>query len=356
MKNLKALAALVMAGSMAILAGCSSSAPATTAAPAATQAAADTQAAAADTQAAAAEAPAAAETDWPKNAVTVVVPYSAGGDTDTYCRTMCKLLGEELNQNFVVVNTTGGSGVVASTSVMGAKNDGYTMLFHHTGVMLTQEAVGSNQFSFFDDFDVVGTVARDDTYALIVKKEDADKWGTLEDMIAWAKENPGQIKFSVTFNGATHAVAEQMQREMGIEMNNIDVGSSGADRLTAFMAKQCDLLVINYMNIKDYVENGDFIVLGVCAEERLAGLEDIPTLKEQGYNVIEPKQYEVRFPKDTDPAIEAKLSAALEKVTASPEFAETLATYYAQPFYRNAEDTISQDKEEVETLKGFFAQ
>ena len=49
-------------------------------------------------------------TDWPKETVTMVVPYSAGGDTDTYCRQMCKLLGEKLGVNFVVVNTTGGSG------------------------------------------------------------------------------------------------------------------------------------------------------------------------------------------------------------------------------------------------------
>ena len=136
----------------------------------------------------------ATETDWPKETVTMVVPYSAGGDTDTYCRQMCKLLGEKLGVNFVVVNTTGGSGVVASTSVMTAKNDGYTALFHHTGVMMTQEAAGSNEFSFQDDFEVVG----------------------------------------------------------------------------------------------------------ICADERVPDLEDIPTLKEQGYDVVQPKLYEVRMPKGTD--------------------------------------------------------
>ena len=124
---------------------------------------------------------------------------------------------------------------------------------------------------------------------------------TLEDMISWAKANPGKLRFSVTYYGATHAAAVAMERTMGIEMNQIDVGSSTADRLTAFMANQCDVLLVNYMNIADYVENGDFVVLGICAEERLPGLEEHPTLKEQGYNVIQPKQYEVRMPKGTDP-------------------------------------------------------
>ena len=294
-------------------------------------------------------------TDWPKETVTMVVPYSAGGDTDTYCRQMCKLLGEKLGVNFVVVNTTGGSGVVASTSVMTAKNDGYTALFHHTGVMMTQEAAESNEFSFQDDFEVVGTIARDDTYALICRADDT-RFSNLEEMIAWAKANPGQLRFSVTYYGATHAVAAAMEKTMGIEMNQIDVGSSTADRLTAFMADQCDVLVVNYMNIADYVENGDFVVMGICSDERLPGLEDVPTLKEQGYDVVQPKLYEVRMPKGTDQAIVDKLSAAMAEVAEDPTFQETLSTYYAQAYYRNGADTISGDTELVNELKDFFAE
>lgn len=295
-----------------------------------------------------------AETDWPKESITMVVPYSAGGDTDTYCRQLSKGLTKELGVNVVVVNTTGGAGVVAFSSVMTAKNDGYTALFHHTGTMLTQEAADSNEFSFYDDFEVVATVTRDDTYALIAKADDP-RFSNLEEMIAWAKANPGQLKYSITYFGATHAVATQMEQTMGIDMNSIDVGSSTADRLTAFMADQCDVMVVNYMNIADYIENGDFVVLGVCADERVPGM-DHPTLKEQGYEVIQPKQYEVRLPKGTDQAIVDKLSAAIEKVVSTDEFAETLSAYYAQPFYRNGADTVEQDLAEVENLKTLFAQ
>ena len=118
---------------------------------------------------------------------------------------------------------------------------------------------------------------------------------------------------------------------------------------------QCDVLVVNYMNIADYIENGDFVVLGICADERVPNV-DHPTLKEQGYDVVQSKQYEIRLPKGTDQAIVDKLSAAIEKVTTTDEFAETLATYYAQPFYRNASDTTTQDLADVEELKGLFAE
>ena len=292
------------------------------------------------------------ETDWPKETVTVIVPYGAGGDTDTYARQMSALLQKELGENFVVVNTTGGAGVVASTSVLGAKPDGYTALFHHTGVMLTQEAAGVNEFSFIDDFELVASVARDDTYALIAKAD--SEWTTLEDMISWAKANPGELRFSSTYFGATHAVAELMHSTMGIEMNLIDVGSGTSDRLTAFMQDQCDVLVVNYMNIADYVEKGDFVVLGICAEERLPGLEEFPTLKEQGYDVVQSKIYEVRLPKGTDQAIVDKFSESIEKVVQTDEFKEILATYYAMPFYRDAETATSENSAEIELLKELF--
>jgi len=338
MNKIYRLAALLLSAAMLTACGGQSAAPAS--APAASQSEAS--------------ATGSSDVEWPKDAVTVVVPYSAGGDTDTYCRTMCAQLSKDLGANFVVVNTTGGSGVVASTSVLDAKPDGNTILFHHSGVMLTQEAVGSNQFSFLNDFEVCATVARDDTYVLIAKKD--SPFQTLPEFVDYCKANPGQVKYSITFNGATHAVATLMEQTMGIELNKIDVGSSAADRLTAFMAGQCDCLVINYMNVADYIENGDFVILGVCADERPAGMEDFPTMKEQGYDVVQSKLYEVRFPKGTDAAIVEKLSAAIEQVSASEDFKNTLATYYAQPFYRNGETTVAEDTAEVEELKKLFQQ
>ena len=77
-------------------------------------------------------------------------------------------------------------------------------------------------------------------------------------------------------------------------------------------------------------------------------------LKEQGYDVVLSKLYEMRFPKGTDAAIVAKLSAAIEKVTSSPEFAEVLAKYYAEPFYRDGATTLEEDRAEVELLKTLF--
>lgn len=290
--------------------------------------------------------------DWPKDTVTVVVPYSAGGDTDTYARQMAMQLQDDLKQNFVVVNTTGAAGVVGASSVLDAKPDGNTMLFNHTGAALAQEAANANEFSFIDDFDIVASVAEDDTYTLLAKT--GSEFDSLDKMIEWAKQNPGKLRYSSTYYGATHAVASQMEKTMGIELDKIDVGSSTAERLTSFIQDQCDIIVVNFMNVADYVEKGDFTVLGVCSEERLEGLEQFPTLKEQGYDVVLPKIYEVRYPKGTDQAIIDKLSESIKKVTETDEFKETLKKYYAKPQYRDGKASIEEDKQEVQNLRELF--
>ena len=76
--------------------------------------------------------------DWPAKTVNVVLPYGAAGDTDTYCRQMFQRVSKVTGQTFVVINQQGGSGIVAAMDVMNKPNDGYTLLFNHTGAALVQ--------------------------------------------------------------------------------------------------------------------------------------------------------------------------------------------------------------------------
>lgn len=288
---------------------------------------------------------------WPTKAVTVTLPYNAGGDTDTYARLMSRKLEEKFGQPFVIVNMTGGSGIVAAKTIMAAKPDGYNILFNHTGASLVQEATKTADFSYTDDFTNVATIAQDNTYVLVAK---SNKWKNLEEMITEAKANPEKVRYSQVFGSVTHYVASKIESTMGIELNKLDVGVGAAERLAAFMGDQIDLLAVNYINIKDYVEKGDFTILGVCAEERNPGMENFPTFKEQGYDIVSSKNYEIKFPKGTDSAIVRKLSTAIKEVSEENDFKEQLAKYYAIPFYRDAETTSKEDKEEVERLREYF--
>ncbi|MBO5573386.1 MAG: tripartite tricarboxylate transporter substrate binding protein [Clostridium sp.] len=349
---MKKLLSVILAGTMALsLAACGSSAPATT----------DTTAAAAGTAAAEGGAAASSDTDWPTGTVNVTVPYNAGGDTDTYCRALFDKVAKKTGQTFVVTNLTGGSGMVAAMDVMGKKPDGYTILFNHTGASLVQEATGTAEFSYTDDFTNCATVALDQTYALCAVsptgqyKQYSKGFEDLEGMIAYAKEHPGELRYSTVFGSTTEYVGHRLEVLADIQFDNIDVGTSTGDRLAALLGGQVELCANNYMNVADYIEAGDLICLGIMAEERVDGI-DFPTFKEQGYDVVNAKKYEVKFPKGTDQAIVDKLSALCKEVTEDPEFAEVLKTYYAEPFYRDAAQMNEEDPAEVEELKANLAQ
>lgn len=290
--------------------------------------------------------------NWPKKPVTVTLPYNAGGDTDTYCRLMAKKLGEKFKQNFVVVNMTGGSGIVAAKTIMAAKPDGYNILFNHTGASLVQEATGVADFSYTDNFANVATIAQDNSYVVCVKKTSG--WKNLKDFIAYCKANPGKARFSNVYGSINHYVSSMMEETMGIKMDKLDVGTGAAERLAAFMGNQVDVYAANYLNVRDYVEKGDFIVLGICSAKPVPGMEKFKTFTEQGYKVVCAKNYEVKMPKGTNQAIVDKLAKAIEEISKESDFKTTLAKYYAEPFYRDAATMGKEDKEEVVRLKGYF--
>lgn len=249
----------------------------------------------------------------------------------------------------MVVNTPGGTGIVGSKTAMVAKPDGYTMLFGHTGSNTVQQATETIDFDYNKDFLTAGTAIQDNTYTVVVKKSSG--WKNLQEFIAYAKANPGKVRYSQVYGTVTHYVGSKMEETMGIQMNMLDVGAGGAERLAAFMGDQVDVLAANYLNVRDYIEKGDFIPLGVCSAKPMPAAPNIPTFKSQGYDIDFPKSYEIKFPKNTDPRIVAKMQSALKEITEDPEFKDALAKYCAIAVYRSGEQSVEEDAKLVEEVK-----
>lgn len=87
---------------------------------------------------------------------------------------------------------------------------------------------------------------------LVAKKEKG--WKDLKALIAYAKAHPGEVRYSVSYGSATHYVLSRMEETMGIKFNALDVGTGSAERLAALMGDQVDVMVVNYLNVKDYIE------------------------------------------------------------------------------------------------------
>ncbi|MBR1658593.1 MAG: tripartite tricarboxylate transporter substrate binding protein [Synergistaceae bacterium] len=300
--------------------------------------------------------------DWPSGTVNVILPYGAGGDTDTYCRQLFQRVSKVTGQTFVVINEQGGSGIVAAMDVLNKKPDGYTLLFNHTGAALVQEATGMVDFSYTNSFENCCTVAIDETYSLVAIAPDGEYkqyskgWKSLADMIAYAKENPGKVRYSTVFGSTTEYVGTMLERQAGVEFDNINVGTSGGERMAAMLGGQVDILAANYMQVKDYIEKGDLVCLAVMSKQRVPGI-DYPTFTELGYDkVVTAKKYEVKFPKGTDKAIVDKLAGICKEIVLNdPTYAEVLKVYFAQPLYRDAEQMNREDPQEVKELEAGLA-
>ncbi len=300
--------------------------------------------------------------EWPTGTVNVVLPYGAGGDTDTYCRQLFQRVSKITGQTFVVINQQGGSGIVAAMDVMNKPNNGYTLLFNHTGAALVQEATGMVDFSYTRDFENCCTVAIDETYSLVAIAPDGEYkqyskgWKTLADMLAYAKANPGKVRYSTVFGSTTEYVGTMLERQADVQFDNINVGTSGGERMAAMLGGQVDILAANYMQVKDYIEKGDLICLAVMSKQRVPGI-DYPTFTELGYDkVVTAKKYEIKFPKGTDKAIVDKLASICKEIVLNDKsYADVLKVYFAQPLFRDAEQMNREDPEEVKELEAGLA-
>ena len=338
-KRALAAAALMLAASM--LAACSKPAApaATTAAPAATTAAATTAAAAetkaAETPAAAAAettAAAAAEVNWPTKPITVIVPAAAGGDTDLNTRVFCKYFQEALGQTVVVSNIKGTS--AALTEFKGQKADGYTAMAWHPGAF-TATKLGTIKEDVLADEALANAFAVDLQTAWLVSKNAPYK--DLAGLIEASKQKP--IGFATEVGSISHLTQLYfMQLVPGTQFQVVDAGGA-AEKITALLGGQLDLMYNQMGLVKDYLANGDFVALGVAADERSKFWPDVPTFKEQGIDMSFDKPYFLFFPKDTDPAIVKKAQEVIEQVAQNPAYVEELgSSLQTVPYTGNAEE------------------
>ncbi|MGI6028386.1 MAG: tripartite tricarboxylate transporter substrate binding protein [Candidatus Heteroscillospira sp.] len=257
-------------------------------------------------------------TDWPTKPITVIVPAGAGGDTDLNTRVFCKFLQEELGQTVVVSNIKGMA--VAFDEIAKAANDGYTVGSYHPG-MFVANTLGTTDKKWDESYEFCNVFANDKQTAWLVSSKSDIK--TLDDLIAKSKEQP--IGFATEVGSVSHLTQLMfMQLVEGSQFNIVDAGGS-ADKITALLSGQLDLMYNQMGLVKDYLTNGDFVALGVMAEERSENWPDVPTFKEQGVDMVFDKPYWIFFPKDTDQAIVDKMNEAIAAVCANPDYAAELS-------------------------------
>jgi len=294
-----------------------------------------------------ASAPAAkqAGTDWPKQAINIVVAFSAGGASDYNTRAIAKYLTTELGQPIVVTNVGASGGTIATNQVMQSKNDGYTILCHQISMNIAK-VVGMVNYGFMD-FEPACVFSASADEVLTVRAD--SKWKTFDEMIADTKANPGKYKLTANTGASTQWVAVAL-KNAGAQFNTVSSGGSG-ERLQLLLGGHVDVIPMPYNMVKDYVDKGTFRILATDSPKRSSRLPNVPTLLEKGVDCGYYYNNTFFFPKGTDKAIVDKFAAACKKVIeTNADYRKEVDGFIQQPVYLGPEETKKYWQGEYDSL------
>lgn len=272
---------------------------------------------------------------WPKT-IEVIVPASAGGDTDFNARTMAKYFEKVTGTTMIITNMTGGGGTVATSHVKDSKNDGSIMFFGHTGQLIVNEVAGLADYGV-DDFEIVSVPAVDKSTVFVVSADSGI--ASVEELAEASKTK--QVIYGSELGGYTHLQGLIFADLTGTDLKVVDVGPA-AEKIANLLGGRIDLMSIAYGAVHDYVQTGEMAVIGQVSAERNDLLGDIPTIKEQGFDFAMDKPYIAAYPKGTDGELIAEMAKVMEEIGLDPEYSKELADTYKQPVtYYNTQDAIT---------------
>jgi len=273
--------------------------------------------------------PAAAQ-QWPTKPVRFIVPFPAGGTTDILARVVGHRLSETLGQQFVVENRAGAGGNVGTEVAARAEPDGYTIMMGTIGTHSINPSIYSKlPYDPVKDFAPVSLVAM---VANIVVVHPSVEAKTIQELVAYAKKNPGKLNFGTPGNGTSgHLSGELFKSLTGTDLTHVPYRGS-APMLQDLIAGQIQMTFDNLPSALPHVRGGALRALGVTTPERWPATPDIPTVAEQGVAGYDATAwFAVYAPAKTPPEIVAKLSQEIDKGLKTPELAAKLREQGAEP-------------------------
>jgi len=232
---------------------------------------------------------------YPIKPIKFICPWAAGGSSDTTLRAFASIAKDYFGQPLVVVNRAGAGGTIATTEVKGAKPDGYTIMLDAVGVFTTQPKTREVSYSL-DDFQTVIGLSYE---PIVLAVHSNSGYKSLDDLKS-AKKN---IKYGSSGTGSLpHLAQAAFFKKAGIEATNIPY-KGGAPAITALLGRHVDTVAAHPGELLPYVRSGDLLMLGVFSPERYNLIPDVPTFKEQGYDLDFSVWKFILTPKGVDPEI-----------------------------------------------------
>ncbi|WP_439686944.1 Tripartite tricarboxylate transporter substrate binding protein [Cupriavidus oxalaticus] len=262
--------------------------------------------------------------DWPQRPVSVVVPFPAGGSTDTIARMLTAPLNEKLGQPFVVDNKPGATGAIGATFVKRAPADGYTMLVASIGVFAVNPFLQKNLgYDPVKDFDLL-TVAVRAPNVLVVNPQFPAR--NVQELVAHMKKNPGKVSFASSGAGSSdHLTAALFWQKTGTDGLHVPY-KGGAPAISDLLAGQVEVSFQNINAVLQHIRTGKLKALAVTADKRSAVLPNVPTMAEAGVREVEVYSWQgVAAPRGLPADVKTRLHGALVGALNDPRMRQKLS-------------------------------
>jgi tripartite-type tricarboxylate transporter receptor subunit TctC len=283
---------------------------------------------------------------WPSQNITLVVPFTPGGSTDILARLLGQRLGDALGKAVVIENRPGAGGSVASTAVARAAPDGHTLIMGHIGTLGVNPSLYANlQYDPIKSFSHLSMLASVHNI-LVVHPSLPVK--NVQELIAYAKANPGKLNYATGGNGsAAHIAMAAFMVATGTEMTHVPYRGT-APAVNDLLAGVVQLTMTGAPAVLPHARAGTLRALGISSEKRLASANDIPTIAEQGVANFEASQwYGIVGPAGMPQPIIDRLNAEIRKAMTDPEIVAALAREGAEAWVTSPEELRAHIAKEI---------
>ena len=269
---------------------------------------------------------------YPNRPITLIVPWPAGGSTDTHLRKLGELASKHLGQPIIIENKPGFGGMLGPSSMAkSAAPDGYTLSQLTVGAFRTPHMQKVDWDALRDFTYIIGVSGY--TFGVVVRTDSPFK--TFNDLIAYAKANPEQMSFASTGTGTSpHLLMEEVASKAGVKFLHVPF-KGNADSTQALMGGHV-MVQSDATGWGKFVDAGTFRLLVTFGGERTRW--GAPTAKELGYDVVSYSPYGIVGPRGMDPKVVKIIHDAFKKAIDDPENAKILQQLDQVYWYKNSED------------------
>ncbi|MGY3036471.1 tripartite-type tricarboxylate transporter receptor subunit TctC [Bradyrhizobium sp. USDA 4354] len=278
--------------------------------------------------------------DYPSRTITILVPFAAGGPTDTIARLTAAGMAKSLGQQVIVENATGAGGTIGTTRAARAQPDGYTLLVHHVGISTAATLYRNLSYDTKTAFAPIGLLTN--APMTIIARPDFPP-NTLKELVAYAQQQGDKLTYAnAGLGAASHLCGMLFMTAIQKQLTTVPYKGNGPI-MNDLLGKQIDLTCDQATNTTGPITAKQVKAYAITTKERLKSLPDLPTADEAGLKGFELGVWHGLYaPKGTPPAIVQKLTAALQAALKDPALIARFNDINTEP--------VPQDKATPEAL------